>query len=277
MKLKQFPQKRVLITGAGSGFGRALAMEFARMGWKIGIAEINPERAQQTAAMVAEAGGEPMELSCDVTRPEALEKTAEDVKSAWGGLDILVNNAGVAAAGLVEDTPLETWEWILTLNTKSIIYGCRAFIPMMKQQGGGYIVNMASNAGIASLPEMACYNITKAAGISLSETMLGELSSFNIGVSVVCPTFFKTNLMDQFTSADEQQRKMADAFFKKSKFTPEQIARHTVKCIKKRRFYIITQPEAKFIWYTKRFFPGLYFRGLKYIYNSGMMNKYLGV
>ncbi|MDY6906255.1 MAG: SDR family NAD(P)-dependent oxidoreductase [Thermodesulfobacteriota bacterium] len=261
MLLKRFPNKRIVITGAGSGFGRAMAVEFAKMGWKIGIAEINSERAAETATLVSDAGGEPVEIICDVTKPEDLTAAAAEVKRLWGGVDILVNNAGVAAAGLIENTPLETWEWILTLNTKSIIYGCRAFIPLLKEQGAGYIVNMASNAGIASLPEMGCYNVTKAAAISITETLRSEMAAHNIGVSVICPTFFKTNLMDQFTSPDENQRKMANAFFSKTRFTPEQIARHVIKGIKKKKFYIITQPDAKFTWYTKRFFPELYFNG----------------
>ncbi|MCF8037026.1 MAG: SDR family oxidoreductase [Desulfobacteraceae bacterium] len=277
MKLKKFPEKRILITGAGSGFGRALALVFAEMGWQVAIAEINPERASQTAEMVKKAGGQPIEIPCDVTRPEDLEAAAKRIQEQWGGLDILVNNAGVAAAGLVENTPLETWEWILALNTKSIIYGCRAFIPMFKDQGGGYIVNMASAAGIASLPEMACYNVTKAAAISLTETLRTELIPFHIGVSVICPTFFKTNLMDQFTSPDAQQREMANAFFNKSRYTPEKIARHVVKSINRNRFYILTQHDARLAWRLKRFFPELYFKGIGFIYRTGLFKRFLGI
>ncbi len=277
MSLKKFPEKRVFITGAGSGFGRALALEFAKMGWKVAIAEINPERAAETGGLVTAAGGHPLEIICDVTSPESMEEAAAEIKTAWGGLDILVNNAGVAAAGRIENTPLETWDWILALNTKSIIHGCRAFIPMLKEQGSGYIVNMASNAGIASLPEMGCYNVTKAAAISITETLRGELAPFKIGVSVICPTFFKTNLMDQFTSPDENQRKMANAFFSKSRFTSERIAKHVIKRVNKGKFYIITQPDGKFIWYSKRFFPETYFRVLSYVYSSGLFKKYLGI
>ncbi|MFP4446894.1 MAG: SDR family oxidoreductase [Desulfosudaceae bacterium] len=277
MSFAQFPEKRVFITGAGSGFGRALAMEFARMGWQVAIAEINPERAAETAGLVNRAGGQAREMICDVSQPESLEAAADEIKEAWGGLDILVNNAGVAAAGRVENTPLETWEWILTLNTKSIIYGCRAFLPMLKAQGYGYVVNMASNAGLASLPEMGCYNVTKAAAISLTETLRGELAPHNIGVSVICPTFFKTNLMDQFTSPEEEQRRMANAFFNKSRITPEQVARHAIKRINKNKFYIIAQADGKFMWYAKRFFPETYFKVMAYIYKTGKFKKYLGI
>lgn len=275
--MKKFPGKRVLITGAGSGFGRALALEFANMQWRVAIAEIDPDRAGETARLVKTAGGHPLEIICDVSRPEDLVNAARLVEDQWNGLDILVNNAGVAAAGLVEDTPLETWEWILALNTKSIIHGCRAFIPLLKKQRNGYIVNMASCAGVASLPEMGCYNVTKAAAISLSETLRSELSPFNIGVSVICPTFFKTNLMDQFTCTDEQQRRLAQAFFNKSRCSAEQIARHVIKSIRKKRFYIFTQADAKMVWWLKRFFPELYLKSISFLHKSGLSKKLLGV
>jgi NAD(P)-dependent dehydrogenase (short-subunit alcohol dehydrogenase family) len=200
--MKKFPKKRIVITGAGSGLGRAIAMEFAAQGWNICVSDINMDRANETLAMIKKNGGDGYAAFCDVTKPEQVDELAENLVKQWGGVDIVVNNAGVAAAGYMEKIPLETWEWILNINLKSVIYGCRTFIPILAKQGGGHIVNVASNAGIASLPEMSCYNVTKAGVISLSETLRAELKPKNIGVSVVAPTFFKTNLMDQFTSPD---------------------------------------------------------------------------
>jgi NAD(P)-dependent dehydrogenase (short-subunit alcohol dehydrogenase family) len=275
--MKRFQNKRVLITGAGSGLGKALALEFAEMGWKVAIAEINQERSKETADIVNRKGGQSLEISCDVTKPEDLENAAERVKEKWGGIDIIVNNAGVSAAGFFEKIPLDKWEWIIDINLKSIIYGCRAFIPMLKEQGEGYIVNTASSMGIASLPEMASYNMTKAGVISLSETLRLELAPHNIGVSVICPAFFKTNLMDQFTSTDERQRILAEAFFSKSTVTAEKIARHVIRSIRKKRFYIITQFDGKLMWYAKRYFPELYFKTASYIYRSKLFEKFLGV
>ncbi len=211
--MKKFTKKRIVITGAGSGLGRAVSLEFAKLGWKVVVSDIDMARAEKTVALIELARGTAIPVVCDVTSPENLEELAETVEKKWGGVDILVNNTGVAAAGYMEKIPLDTWEWILTMNLKSVIYGCRAFIPLMEKQKAGYIVNIASNAGIASLPEMSCYNVTKAAVISLSETLRNELYPKNIGVSVVAPTFFKTNLMDQFRSPDDRQKKMANAFF----------------------------------------------------------------
>ena len=239
--MKRFGKKRALVTGAGSGFGRALAMEFAKRGFRVGVADINAETAAQTVRMVNAAGGSGVAIPCDVSKLEEIEKMAGTVRELWDGVDILVNNAGVAGAGLTADIPMDQWEWILAINFKSVLYGCRTFIPMMEAQGGGHIVNMASAAGFASLPEMSCYNVPKAAVISLSETLRVELAPKNIGVTVITPTFFKTNLMDRFRSPNERQRKMSQSFFRKTSATAEDIAKHTMKCIEKNRLYVVTQ------------------------------------
>jgi len=274
---RKFPEKRIIITGAGSGLGRALALEFAVKGWRIAIADIDKKRIRESAAMVNKAGGKALEAPCDVTVPVNLERLKDLAVKEWGGVDIIINNAGVAGAGYMEKIPLDEWEWILAINLKSVIYGCRTFIPLFKKQGSGYIVNVASNAGIASLPEMSCYNVTKAAVISLSETLRGELVPAGIGVSVVCPTFFKTNLMDRFQSPDERQRLLAERFFEKARTSSEQIARHIVKSIEKRKLYVITQLDGKFTWVTKRLNPELYFRSLGWGYRKGIMDRYLGL
>jgi len=134
--MKRFPQKRVFITGAGSGFGRALALEFAAKGWRIGVSDIDESRAKETLGLVEQAGGSGMVILCDVTRLEDLEKAAQTLEQAWGGVDVVVNNAGVAGAGYIEKIPQTQWDWILDLNLKSVIYGCRVFVPMLEKQGG---------------------------------------------------------------------------------------------------------------------------------------------
>lgn len=257
-KIRRFPKKRLFITGAGSGLGRALALRFAVDGWKVAIADINIPRANETAVMVRDRGGESMVLKCDVSKHEALEKAASAIHDAWGGADILVNNAGIAAAGTMECIPLEEWERIININFKSVVYGCRAFIPGMKEQGGGHIVNIASSAGIASLPEMASYNATKAAVISLSETLRAELAEHGIGVTAVCPSFVKTNLMESFHCTDESQRVMAMGFFNTAICSAEEFADHTCRSIAKNRLYSIAQRDGRFIWRFKRRFPELY-------------------
>ena len=111
-----------------------------------------------------------------------------------------MNNAGVAAGGLVGEQSLDDWKWIVDINLWGVIHGCHVFAPRFRAQRSGYILNVASAAGFVSLPEMASYNVTKAGVIALSETLCGELSPCGVRVSVTCPSFFKTNLMDVLRS-----------------------------------------------------------------------------
>jgi len=274
---KRFPQKRVVITGAGSGLGRALAQEFAKMRWNIIIAEINDCRARETADLIKNLGGKPMIVPCDVSNPAELEKTVFTAEEEWGGVDIMINNAGVSSGGYMEKISLDDWNWIFDLNLKSVIYGCRSVIPLFKKQRSGYIINVSSNAGMACLPEMCSYNTTKAGVIAISETLRIELSPFGIGVSVVCPTFFKTNLMDHFRSTDARQRKLAQEFFNKSIMPVEAVARYVMKSVARNNMHIIPQIDGRFVWWSKRHFPWLYFKNSAFIYKKGYIYKVLGV
>lgn len=275
--MKKFDGKRVFVTGAGSGFGRAIGLEFARMGWKVGIGDIAMDRAEETRQLVDAAGGTGLVINCDVTKEENLQKAADLLLASWGGVDVVVNNAGVAGAGRIECIPEDQWDWIIALNLKSVIYGCKIFTPIMEKQGGGHFINMASSAGIACLPEMSCYNVTKAAVISLSETLRTELGPKNIGVTVVAPTFFASNLMDSFRSTDERQRKMANKFFERSKATAEQVAHHAVKTMMKDRLYSIYQMDGKFVWLMKRLFPETYYNVIRKGYSKKSIKKAMGM
>ena len=217
-------------------------------------------------------------VKCDVTRPEEVQGLADAVISKWGTVDIIINNAGVPVVGFMEKIPLEDWKFEIDIMLMSVIYGCRTFIPTFKKQGWGHIVNVASSAGICSLPEMSPYNVTKAGVISLSETLRGEVCGSNIGVTVVCPTFFKTNLMDQVRVTDEHQRKMADAFFDKFAFgTVESISRATLKAIKKNKLYVLPQPDSKLFWFLKRMTPNTYYNVNAFLYSRGILDKILGI
>lgn len=274
---KRFPQRRVIITGAGSGIGRALAYEFAKKQWNIIIAEINDTRAQETADQVKNLGGRAIVVHCDVTRPADIDKVMETATKELGGVDVMINNAGVSAGGYMEKISLEDWNWILDINLKSVIYGCRAVIPIFKKQKSGYIINVASYAGLVCLPEMSSYNVAKAGVIAISETLRTELSPLGIGVSVVCPSFIKTNLMDQFRSPDARQRNLAQGFFNKSIMSVEAVARCIIRSVSRNRMHILPQIDAKYMWWSKRHFPWLYFKTSAFIYKKGLVEKFLGV
>jgi NAD(P)-dependent dehydrogenase (short-subunit alcohol dehydrogenase family) len=275
--MERFKTKTVVITGAGSGFGRGLAMDFAKMGWKVAVSDININRAEETVRLM-DGNGQGLAIPCDVTKPEEVQRLADAVLGKWGSVDIIINNAGVPVIGFMDKVSLEDWRFEIDIMLMSVIYGCRTFIPIFKKQGWGHIVNVASSAGIVSLPEMAPYNVTKAGVISLSETLRGELKGSNIGVTVVCPTFFKTNLMDQARCTDERQLKMADAFFCKFSFgTVESVCRTTLKAIKKNRLYVLPQPDSKLFWFLKRMTPNTYYNINAFLYSRGILDKILGI
>ena len=276
--MNRFKTKTVVITGAGSGFGRGLALDFARLGWKVAVSDINMERVEESVRLVNGAGGQGIAIRCDVTKPEEVQGLADAVISKWGTADIIINNAGVPVLGFMEKITLEDWRFEIDVMLMSVIYGCRTFIPIFKKQGWGHIVNTASSAGIVSLPEMSPYNVTKAGVISLSETLRGELKGSNIGVTVVCPTFFKTNLMDQARSTDEHQLKMGEAFFNKFSFgTVDSVSRATLKAIKKNKLYVLPQPDSKLFWFMKRMTPNTYYNITGFLYARGILDKILGV
>lgn len=260
MKLPK--QTRAVITGAASGLGRAMAIELGRSRGRIIIADVNLERAQETKTLVEQAGGQAEVVKCDVTQEQDLRSAAECADRLWGGTDLLINNAGVAAAGEVGTTSLEDWDWILGINLRGVILGCHVFLPAMKERKSGFIINVASSAGIASLPEMGSYNTTKAAVIALSETLYGELGKYNVAVSALCPTFVPTNLLDTFR-APQKHHGLAHAMFANASITPEEVARVTLRELQRGTLIIIPQTDGKLVWWAKRLAPGLLYRAIR--------------
>lgn len=260
--------RSAVITGAASGFGRALSLAWAQKGWRIGIADIDMEGAGVTLAMVERSGGTGEVFRCDVRRKEEVEAMADHFFDAWGGVGVLVNNAGVVDVGRVGEIRMEGWERMIETSLMGVIYGCHAFVPRMKEQGEGHIVNTASLAGIASLPEMGPYNVAKAGVISLSETLHTELAPFGIGVTVVCPSFFNTNLLKDMTCTDEWERDFARATFSSARMTAEEIAGMVVRAVERNRFYVLPQPSAKFLWLMKRISPETVYKAIAFLFGS---------
>jgi NAD(P)-dependent dehydrogenase (short-subunit alcohol dehydrogenase family) len=241
---------RTFISGGASGLGRALALELAQRRARILIADVNLERANETANEVQAAGGSAHVMRCDVRKPDEIEACAREMETRWGGVDLAVNNAGVAAAGRVGAMPLEDWRWIVDINMWGVINGCHVFAPRAE-----FILNIASMAGFAALPEMAAYSLTKAAVISLSETLSVERRG---RVSVLCPTFFKTNLMENFRYTEERQKVMTEKFFARSLMTAEAVARAGIRGLEAGELIIIPQIDGKLVWRFKRLAPDFY-------------------
>ena len=260
MKLEQrFPEKRAFITGAASGLGLAICEYLAARDWRLFIADINSERLQQVKDRFDAQGVETHTLTLDVSKESALNHAVSTVEKQWSGIDLVFNNAGIASAGKMETVPLEEWNRVIDIDLWSVIYGCRAFIPILKDQRSGYIINTASSAGTLAGAEMASYNVAKAGVVSLSETLKVELSDHNIGVTVICPTIFRTQLGESIIDSDGMSGKLKRQL-NETKVTSEDIVKDLFSKIDKNRLYVITQKDALWGWRFKRFFPELWLK-----------------
>jgi NAD(P)-dependent dehydrogenase (short-subunit alcohol dehydrogenase family) len=252
---RRFPAKRVFITGAGSGLGRALALEFAAAGWQLGIADISAERLVTAAAELQANGAAGVAtFAGDVASEPFVTGTIDEFMAARDGLDVLVNNAGVAVAGAVDAVPVADWRWIVDINLLGVVWGCRAALPAMRRQRGGLILNIASSAGFGSAPNMAPYNMTKAAVISLSETLAAELDTDGIQVSCAMPGFFRTHLLDSMR-APAQENAMAHQLMDTSRHDPAEAAQAILAAAARGRLYIVWPREYRLLWRLKRWFP----------------------
>jgi NAD(P)-dependent dehydrogenase (short-subunit alcohol dehydrogenase family) len=248
-------QRRIFITGGASGLGRAMALLFARRGWRVAIGDVHAERGEAVRGELGALGEGALFLRCDVTREEDLGAAAARLEREWGGVDVVVNNAGVAGAGAIEDVSLEDWRWIIDINLLGVVRGCRAFVPLLKRQGAGHLVNVASMAGLLDVPMMSSYNATKAAVVSLSETLQNELAETGVGVTVVCPSFFQTNLAESMRTSDPGLRAAMGKLLGRSKVTAEDVAEDVFRAVERREFYVLPHAEGRAAWRLKRFLP----------------------
>lgn len=251
--------QRVFITGSASGLGRAMALRFAREGCQVAVADVNDARAAETAEEIEAAGGEALLVHCDITSDESVAEAAAAVDEAWGGVDVLVNNAGVAAAGTVIDTTMEDWTWMIDTNLLGAVRMCRALVPSMQAQRSGHIINVASAAGIVQSPGMASYNVAKAGMIALSETLRNEVRRFGIGVTVVCPSFFATNLMESYRGPAVGVREMADKLMRRSSLSADDVADEVYRAMEKDDLFVFAHNEARLAYHFKRLMPGIFY------------------
>jgi NAD(P)-dependent dehydrogenase (short-subunit alcohol dehydrogenase family) len=247
--------KRVFITGGASGLGRALGERYAAAGWRVCLADIHARRGAEALAALQARGAEVAFLQCDVTCDEALAQAAAWLENAWGGVDLVFNNAGVAVVGPIEDVPLEDWQWILDVNLLGVVRGCRAFTRLLKRQGGGHLVNIASMAGLVHPPFMAPYNAAKAAVVALSETLQAELAPHGIKVSVVCPLFFRTHLLETARCPDPEWLCKVKGLVTEAQLGAEDIAKEVYRQVEQGTFRILTDNGGRRAWQLKRWLP----------------------
>jgi NADP-dependent 3-hydroxy acid dehydrogenase YdfG len=250
----RFPRKRAFITGAGSGLGLAIAKALAADGWTLGLFDRNLERLTLVEAEFTDAGVRLVAYPGDVTHADELTVAVNSFAASHDGLDVMINNAGVASAGALMEVSLEDWRWIIDINLMGVVHGSRAAIPHLQRNGAGLLINVSSAAAFASAPGMICYNATKAAVLSISETLVNELRAIGTQVSVVMPTFFPSSILETFRGPDHARQRAHDAM-QKSKYLAEHAARDLLRDAGDGRTYIVLPKSARMMWRLKRWMP----------------------
>jgi NAD(P)-dependent dehydrogenase (short-subunit alcohol dehydrogenase family) len=260
---KRSHEATAVITGAGSGIGAAFATELARRGGRVVCSDVDETAARATADAIVSSGGEALAARCDVAQLEDVAQLAKVAQDWFGGPPtVVINNAGVGAGGTaIGETDIDDWNWLLGINLWGPIHGCHVFAPILREAGYGGIINVASAAAFGAAPGMAAYNVSKAGVLSLSETLAAELSGTNVRVTVLCPTFVKTNIVDAGRITDKSTQ-MADRLMRWTGFSSERVARTCLDTLDRGGLYCMPQPDARIGWGIKRFTPTVYTRAV---------------
>ena len=249
---RRFPARRAFITGAGSGLGAAMARLLAADGWIIGAVDVREEPAQEIAAEITRLGGKALPYSFDVTDRVAYKDAVAHFLDAAGGVDLVVNNAGVTSHGLVGEGDLEHWDWLLGINLTGVMNGCHFFASTVRAQRSGHFINTSSAAGFVPVPRLAAYCTAKAGVRMLSEVLHNEMHEHGVGVTILMPEFFRTNLIDRFRGTDQERARYILAH---SKYTAEEVARRALDGAARNELHVVFGKNANLAWRLLRWFP----------------------
>lgn len=250
-------RRRVLITGAGSGLGLALAHRYARSGARVACVDLLAARADDAAAALPGDGH--LAHAADVGDDASMQALHDRIHGEWGGVDVLINNAGIASVGPMVETTMEEWRKVLDVDLVGVVRGCRLFLPAMLAARSGQIVNTASFAGLAGAPGMMTYGVAKAAVVALSEQLRAETHHHGVRVSVICPAFFRTNLLETAFASDKVKAKVIK-LMDTSPDTLDGVADKVFASAERGTFMIIPTKREPMRWRIKRWLPALYFR-----------------
>ncbi|WP_067701638.1 SDR family NAD(P)-dependent oxidoreductase [Nocardia jejuensis] len=270
MKLNNIDPKLVVVTGAGSGIGRAVALRFAGMGALVVVSDIDKDAALSTVAMISAKGRRAVAVQLDVTDPVAWDGFARDVHADHGVPDVLVNNAGILVSGAFLDLEPRDWDKQLAVNLLGVVNGCRVFGRQMIEEGKrGHIVNIASAAAFTPTPVMSAYSVSKAGVKMLTECLRLELAPKGVGVSAICPGVINTDIGEHATTvgvdpeliergkqiARQVQELAAQLPF--SPLSPDLVARAVVRAVRYDLAVVPVRAEAWLGYFMLRIAPGV--------------------
>ncbi len=243
------------ITGGGSGIGRALAEQLAALGCHLALIDIDQGRLDEVSGVCARDGLTITTHLADMRDRDRVKALADEVVKAHGGVHILVNSAGVTAWGSFEEMSFEDLDWVLDVNLRGVIHGCRFFLPYLRKEAEAHIVNVSSLLGIVSTRNQAAYCMSKSAVRGLSEVLDAEFDGSSINVSVIHPGGVATNFVTDSRSADpDSKKKFADLMAEYS-LKPDKVAATIIAAIKKNKLRARVGPDAFVGDWVKRAFP----------------------
>ncbi len=249
-----YPNKVAFITGAGSGLGAAFAKILYQNNWTLHLSDIN-ENTLKNVVQDLKTNENIFQYALDVSNKSQFESVVNEVYKNTESVDIVINNAGIGDGLLFKDYPIDKWEKMIEVNLMGTFYGCHFFTPHLLKQKRGLILNIGSSAGFMNAPAMSAYSTSKAAVYSLSESLYHELKPYNIQVSVLTPTFFKTNIMENASSS--MFKGFAEKQMKYSKTNADEVAYITIEQASKGKFQIIHPTDAKTKFFYKKWLPKL--------------------
>lgn len=262
--MKNLAGRVAVVTGAASGIGRALCVELANSGCHLAMSDIDEAGLLETKRQI-EAHRVPCSTHVvDVADRAALLQFASEVERQHGRANILINNAGVTVVDPAENISYDDFEWLMNINFWGVVYGCKAFLPMLKQEDEAHIVNISSLFGLMGLPLQSAYNASKFAVRGFSEALKMELSASSVGVSCVHPGGVKTEIAASARFGSEappgSREKLVKTFDRKARMTSEAAARKIVRGIRRNKRRIIVGADATIADWVVRLFPGTYER-----------------
>jgi NAD(P)-dependent dehydrogenase (short-subunit alcohol dehydrogenase family) len=258
--MNEFKGKTAFVTGGASGIGLALCRAFGQRGMNVAIADVEVAACAEAVEMLRSEGVSAIGATCDVSDRESLANAAAKAFSEFGKVHILCNNAGVSRAGPIEQVAASDWDWVIGVNLRGLIHGLQIFLPHMKAHGeDGHIVNTASMNGVAGAALAGPYCATKFAAVGISEVLAAELAGGPIGVSVLCPSWVKTRMLDNGRNRPaqfggpivldldggnaERNRRYAQALA--NGLDPAEVATLVLDAIDARRLYIFTHVDRR--------------------------------
>jgi short-subunit dehydrogenase len=255
-----------VVTGAGSGIGRALAVRLARAGSALALADVNAAGLKESAQEAAQHGVEVSEHVVDVSDSERVAQFAQEVIARHGRASILVNNAGVALHGTIEQLSIDDIEWLMRINFHGVVYGVKHFLPILRQQPEAYVLNVSSVFGFIAPPGQGAYCASKFAVRGFTEALRHELAGSNIRVAAIHPGGVSTGIARSARVGAGADAAAADEsaldFDKVARTTPETAAERILDGILRNRERILIGPDAKGIELLQRLMPVKYWRVL---------------